>query len=167
MFVLFIGSASNSVGQELKYRGHLGVGLTDLVHAGLSKRFGKVDVGAQAGYLKYDMGRIMSGGVFGSLRFGHSKKFDDAPTVFFKQLLNCHNDRNTENVQWYWFTTELLMGRNFYFTEHFGLSAELGLLITVYETKRYPYSNRGDEGDYSDNYPIIFLSPRIQAFFRF
>ena len=109
----------------------------------------------------------MSAGVFGTLTLDHSKKFNDAPTLFLKQLLNYHNDRNTANIQWHWLTTELLMGRNFYFTERFGLSAELGLLITVFETKRYPYSNRGNEGDDDDNYPLIFPIPRIQAFFRF
>ena len=165
LIVLPIFSVRSSSAQKLSYRAHVGIGVTDVAHVGLSRQFGKLDVGAQMGYLEHDMGRIMSGGVSGSLRFRHSKKFNDAPTLYFKQLLNCHNDRNAGYKEWYWLTTEVLMGRNFYFSERFGLSAEGGLIVTIYQTEEHAEGSTDIGND--DDYPSIFPSLRIQLFHRF
>lgn len=167
LITLLICSASNSLAQDLNYRAYVGIGITDVAHVGLTRRFGKLDIGAQMGYLNHDLGRIISGGVSSSLRLGHSKKFNDVPTLFFKQLLNCQNDRNTGYKEFYWLTTELLMGRNFYLSERFGLSAEGGIFVTIYQIERYTEVNIVNENDGDNNYPFIFPSARIQAFYRF
>lgn len=167
-FTLLIFSISNSLAQQLNYRAHVGIGFTDMAHIGLTRRIGNLDIGAQVGYLNHGLGRIISGGVSGSLRLGHSKKFKDAPTLFLKQLLNCQNDRNKQFIEWYWLTTEFLLGRNFYMAERFGLSAEGGALVTIYQIERHTEANIVNRSDDDDkNYPLIFPTARIQVFYRF
>lgn len=153
-------------GQESNYRAHVGAGLIDVVHVGIARRFGRVDVGPQFGYLKHDLGRVVTAGISGSYAIRHSSKFSGEPTLFIKQLLNYAHDKSTHMAQWRWLVTESSIGRNFYIGKHFGVSAEGGFFVTLYQ-KEETFYHEYLLAPPADDYPSIFPSVRVQVFARF
>jgi hypothetical protein len=164
LLISFLGKCQT---QESDFRVYLGLGLTDMLHLGIAKSVRNWDIGPQAGYFKHDLGRIVTVGVSASLNIRRSDKFPGAPTLFFKQLLNYQNDKNTGYKQWYWLTTELLFGRNFYFSKNFGISVEGGALVTLYQLEKYNERPAFIEDDEGGKYPVVFPGIRIQVFSRF
>ena len=155
------------MGQESNYRAHVGVGLIDVVNVGIARRIGRVDLGPQFGYLKHDLGRVVTAGISGSYAIRYSGKFSGVPTVYVNQLLNYAHDKSNHMAQWRWLVTESSFGRNFYFGKHFGVSAEGGFFITLYQKEENFLHHESLLAPPSDDYPSIFPSVRVQVFARF
>lgn len=155
------------LGQESNYRAHVGVGLIDVVHVGIARRVGRVDLGPQLGYLKHNLGEIVTAGISGSYAIRYSSKFSGVPTVYVKQLLNYAHDKSTHMAQWRWLVTESSIGRNFYFGQHFGVSAEGGFFVTLYQKEETLFQPEYLLAPPADDYPSVFPSVRVQVFARF
>ena len=126
-----LGAGIHSIKAQEKFNLSAGIGLPELIHAGVRYQTGQAEISASIGAVPAGRGEqvISLSGDFYYYLSGHSKFSERKPT-YLKVGLNFLHDE-TETIIDKYLSLNSRIGRDFNITDRFGVWAELGVMWII------------------------------------
>ena len=143
-----------------------GAGFPDLIHiGGLYELTNSNEVGIQLGTIS-SINKLLTPTIEHRLYYRKSKKYENLNTGFFGQRLTYSYERSNE-YNWHSIFLNLSVGRNYYFTENFGFTWDVGIFFWLMDKQFDNSTGLEVEDDSPPNIPNVLPNLRIQFFRRF